>query len=236
MENFSFYFSLIAFLIHIIGGIYFFVWWIISGRKHLPLLYFAYGLGVFLLFKIPNILANFGVTIVQKDFYPFFFISLLLYFSAYIVLIKGVILLSGFSYRKLLSHFFKAWFGVAVFYFALSFFGGYELTYAPVWMGHILFYIPAQFFLLNELWWASRRGADPQSISGFGVICAAMGTIGAFAASILYIVVQTMSSSRVFWYFSAVSSWSISIVQIISGLFLFVGLYSMARSHLRSLS
>lgn len=234
MQTPVFYFSVIAFLISVGSGIYFLTWWIGTGGRHRPLLYWAYGLGLLLLFKIPNILANGGAEIVQQDFYFFFFVTLLLYFLAYVALIKGLVLLAGFSYGVLTMRVFKLWFGLAVIYFTLSFFAEYELTYAPVWVGHLLFYIPAQLFLLHELLWVARRASGSLAISRTGAAYAAAGVIVTFITSALYIAVQVWPYPREFWYFSVISSSNISILQIISGLLLFIGLHIMARSYFRN--
>lgn len=232
MQTPVFYFSLFAFLISVASGIYFLAWWIGSRGRYRPLLYFAYGLGALLLFKIPNIVANAGVVIVQQDFYPFFFITLLLYFLAYIALMRGLVLFADFSYSAMTVRFFKIWFGAAVLYFAFSFFAGYELTYAPVWAGHLLFFIPAELLLFHELRSVARRPADSQTpISRSGAISATIGALVSVATSILYIVVQVWPYPRELWYFSAASSASISILQIASGLLFFFGLRAMVRGY-----
>src|SRR3989344_5511196 len=89
MPNLIFYFSLAALLVSVGGGIYFLVWWVKSGGRYPLLFYWAYGLAFLLLFKIPNILANAQVGFVQTDFYPFFFVTLLMSFLAYFAFIRG---------------------------------------------------------------------------------------------------------------------------------------------------
>lgn len=224
--------SLTAFLISIGSGAYFLWWWIKSGRRYAILLYWAYGLGALLLFKVPNIIANAGVKIVQRDFYISFFATLLGYFLALFALRHGLSFFSDHSRGILINIFFKLWFGVAVAYLSLSFFAGGELSFAPVWGAHILFYIPAQLFLLRDLGRLAKKFPPSFVIPSLGKKLSIAGTILLVIISILYIGTQIFSHSREFWYFSVTASPVISLLQIISGILLFLGFRALARSYI----
>ena len=128
----------------------FLVRWFIHGKKYTFLLYFAYGLGAQLLFKIPSILANGGAKFDQHDFYLFFYITLLAYFLAYFSLIKGLSYFENPVQKKFaLGVPFFVLFSIAAGFFALSFF--VNNSFAPVWAGHIIFFLPAEFLLLHKL-------------------------------------------------------------------------------------
>ena len=231
----TFYLSLSALLISLGSGIYFLAWWLQRRKKYPFLIYWAYGLGALLWFKIPNILANAGFEIVQQEFYLFFFVTLLAYFLAYFALIRGLVFFRKSPHNKRVLGFFAMWFGAAVIYFALSFFAGYELTYAPVWAGHLFFYIPVQLFLLYKLWQVVKESAESIAISRIGATLTAAGVLVSITSSVFYIFIQTGPYPQEFWYFSVISSSSISLLQIISGLLLFFGLHAIARSYLRNI-
>ena len=235
MFGVTFYLSLVAFIISIASGIYFFAWWLTSGRRHSLLLYWAYGLGSLLLFKIPNILANARVEISQENFYPFFFVTLLLYFLAYFSFLQGLDFFIQSAPSKSIRGLFTAWFGVAVIYFALSFFvESPDGVIFPVWVGHVLFYIPAQIYLLYKLCRLEKNSEEQIVISQIGVHLAVLGVFVLLLTSVFYIFVQVWPYSQRFWYLSVISSPNISILQIISGLFLFFGFRIIAKSYLRA--
>lgn len=229
--NVNFYLSLAALLISAGGGVYFLSWWFRDGRRNRFLLLWAGSLGMLFWFKIPNILANAGITIVQQDFYKFFFVTLLMYLLAYMALMRGLLFFTKCPYGGLMSGFMYTWFIVAVFYFSLSFLmPGLELTYAPVWAGHVLFYVPAQLFILYELFRVSRR-PDMALVPRAGIIFTGLGVILFLASSVLYIFVQTYSYPLEFWYLSAISAPSISLFQILGVTSLFYGLYAFSKTY-----
>lgn len=224
----NFYFSLIAFVISIASGAYFLWKWLATGKQRAFLLYWAFGLGSLLSFKIPNILANAAVIINQEDFYPFFFFALLANFLAYFALILGLETLAPPYVRKSSRAILGFWFGIAATYFAFGFLiPGFGVDMAPAWVGHILFYIPAQVLLLHELKSVpvAKRSAK---------LMVTLGTLSLLLTSIIYILVQVGPYPPEFWYFSVISSNEISILQIFSGLLLFFGFRAVALSYLRS--
>ena len=234
MQTLAFYLSLAAFLVSLGSGIYFFAWWAKSGRQHRLLLWWAFGSGSLLLFKIPNILAHAQVKISQEKFYPFFFITLLAYFLAYFALARGFAFFTEFSHGKLIVGLFGLWFVAAAAYLASAFLvPGIGVANAPVWMAHLLFYIPVQMFLFYELWRVKKRPSGPVPVPNAGVVCAGAGVALLFITSILYISVQIGPYPREFWYVSVLSSQSISLLQIASGILLLFGLRVFAQSHIR---
>ena len=227
MFNFTFYISLGSFIVFFGAGIYFFTWWLKSNRHHQFLLYFALGLGGFLWFKIPNILANAHIEIVQQDFYLFFFVTLLAHFLAYFSIIKGLTFFTEFSYKK-----------SVLYYFSLTFFvPGFDLTYAPVWASHLLFFIPVQLCILYELWHIAKNPVKSLTVPFPGVMLFGTGTgvIFLIASSLFYIFVQIWPYPQEFWYFAVTTSTNISFLQIISGLFLFFGLCVLSQSYIRAI-
>ena len=235
MLNSIFYLSLVASIISVASGIYFFLWWFRSERRHLLLLYLAYGLGSLLLFKIPNILANAKIEIFQEDLYPFFFITLLLYFLAYFAFLRGLDFFSQFPQKNYINKLFIAWFGIAVTYFALSFFvQGPDGAIFPVWVGHILFYIPVQIYLLYKLFKLETKPKGKITVPQIGVYLAVLGVFVLLLTSIFYIFVQVRPYSQGFWYLSVISSPNISILQIVSGILLFFGFRILAKSYFQT--
>ncbi len=227
-----FFFSLFALLVYLFSGFYFLYLWLRTGRRFPFLLLWAYGFGTILLFKVPNILTNAHAGIVQYNLYPFFFVTLLLHFLAYSALIFGLIPFRGFSLKKHFIYFLLVWFAGSVAYYFLSFFvEGFDVTYAPVWAGHLLFFIPVQICLLFRLWRVWQWSSSPsRRISRSGVILAVLGTLALTGTSVLYIVTQVSVLQRHYWYYSVVSSSWISILQIVSGVLLFLGLRALVRS------
>lgn len=231
----NFYLSLTAFLVYLAGGVYFLFWWITRKGQPKFLLFFALGMGMFLWFKIPNILANTHINFVQQNFYPFFFITLLFHLLAYFALIKGLAFFTQYSRGKYIARSFMVWFGLAILYFALTFFvPNFDVTYTPVWAGHLLFYIPAQLFIGHELWRISKQQANAPIVPKTGIALMASGIILLLASSVLYIFIQVWPYPRKFWYFSVISSPGISVLQILSGLCLFFGLYIFTKKYISS--
>ena len=234
MPTTNFYLALIAFLISLGSGIYFLVWWFKSGRRYRLLLCWACGLGSLLWFKIPNIIANAKIEVVQEDLYPFFFVTLLIYFLAYFALIRGFAFFTKFSNGESIVGLFALWFWAAILYFASSFLvQNIGVSDAPVWVGHLLFYIPSQIFLLYELWRVTKRPARPFIISNTSIALTAMGIISLLMSSVLYIAAQAITYPKEFWYFAVIYSSNISSLQIISGILLFFGLRGFMKSYLR---
>ena len=234
MYNSVFYLSLIAFFISIGSGVYFTVRWFVSGKKYTFLLYFAYGLGAQLLFKIPSILANGGAKFDQHDFYLFFYITLLAYFLAYFSLIKGLSYFENPVQNKFaLGVPFFVLFSIAVVYFALSFF--VNNSYAPVWAGHIIFYLPAEFLLLHKLQQLHKQPQKSEADLKIGVKWSIFGTFLLMITSIFYIYTQVYPYPQQFWYVSVISSPTISLLQIASGSSLFIGFYFLTRFLLKRL-
>ncbi len=216
---YEFYVSFSALLVPIIGAIYFFTKYFQTGKP--AFIWWALGMGSLMLFKVPNILFNAGVEIIQSEWYPYFFITLLAYIFSYFALTKGLASISGHAHIVLPRLFFS------VLFFGAIFFGLVFLTNSgfPVWVGHVLFFIPAQLFLLHEL----RRGT--KSKWSFGFICTALGVVALLITSMLYIFVQVFNPyPHDFWYIAVISSTTISVVQIAAGLLLIGGLRSIARS------
>ena len=235
MITLHFYLAIIAFLASITGGIYFLTLWFRYEKKHTLLLYWAFGFGFLLLFKIPNILANTELTIVQHDIYAFFFVTLLLYFLAYPLFIEGLSTIRPFRYQKLFVLVGRILFPFSAVYFFFSFFvSGFDISYAPVWVSHLLFFIPAQLFLFFRLWDIARQATLYPVISKIGAQVAMLGTVGLFTTSILYVLVQVGSVQRILWYVSVVSSPWISALQIITITLLFFGFRSMALKYLQN--
>lgn len=235
MQVSVFYLSLIAFLISIVGGMYFLVWWIKSARQHQFLLYWAYSLGSLLWFKIPNILANAGVKIAQEEFYSFFFVTLLAYFLAYFALIRGFAFFTGFPRSKFVMTIFAIWFGAAIAYFTLGFLvRDIGVLYAPVWIGHLIFYIPEQLVVLYALRRAAKQPVQTFSVPRTSVALTAVGVVLLVMSSVFYVAVQVGPYPKEFWYFAVVSSSGISFTQIVSGLLLFFGLRGFAKSYMQT--
>ena len=235
MQNPSLYLALAALLISIGSGLYFLGWWYLTGKKYRFLLYWAWGLGTLLLFKLPNILINAEVEIIQEDLYPYFFVTLLLYFLAYFALIRGFAFFAGSSNIDRIAKWFTFGFILAVLYFAASFFiPGIGVKNAPVWAAHLLFYIPAQVLLLREIWKAARQPVRPKAISSPGLVLTAAGLICLTITSIIYITAQIGPYPAEFWYLSVVFSPDISLWQVASGILLFLGLASFGRSYIKN--
>lgn len=222
LSGINFYLSLTALLSSLGLGIYFFFLWFESNRKHAFLLWWALGFGVLLLFKIPNILTNGGINIIQTDFYPFFYLTVLLSIISHCAFARGISQVTHLPTGKFAMWFFALLLSVAAVYFYLTFFvKGFEITYAPAWAGHVLFFIPIQLFMLSKLWRAVR---DLQ-ISRTGIIFSALGILSLFVSSLLYIAVQVYPYPRWYWYSSVVNSSAIPIVQILALFFLFFGFH-----------
>lgn len=228
-----FFLSLVALLISVFSGVYFLYLWFTSGKKHAFLLFWAYALGTILWFKIPNILINAGFSAVQSDYYIFFYVTLLVGFLAYPALIWGLISFRGFSQKKYYISFFLIWFFASAAYYSLSFFvEGFDVSYAPVWAGHLFFFIPAQICLLFRLWRTGQWSSPTHNIPKSSILLASLGTYILTCTSILYILTQIGAVHRGYWYYAVISSPWISVLQILSGLLLFFGFRILALSRI----
>ena len=230
-----FYFSLIAFFVSIGSGFYFWRLWSKNGKRHYFLLFWAFCLGTFLLFKIPNVLVNARVPIIQDNLSVFFFITLCLYLLAYFALIAGLELFADFRGRGLYSKRFTAWLAIAVIYFAVTFLAPASLAkFASIWMGHLLFYIPAQVFLFRNISRAVKLTQNSINPPRYGIYLLQLGVVALFLTSVFYIWTLINPQPASFWYFSVISSPDTSILQIISGLLLFFGFRALAKSYLKT--
>ncbi len=233
MPNPNFYFSLIAFLISLGGGIYFLVWWVKGGRRHPLLFYWSYGLGALLLFKVPNILANGQFQFVQEDFYIFFFATLLAYFLAYFALIRGFAFFMDIRHGKLLMSFCAVWLAFAAVYFAAGFLvPQIGPVRAPEWFSHVIFYIPAELLLFYMFRRAVKQSGSSFAFSKSGIFSTGAAIILLFLTSMFYITAQTGHYPGAFWYLPVISSAKISVFQIAIGIFLFFGLRSFAKVYI----
>lgn len=231
----NFTLATVAFVASIIGGVYFLVLWFSSGKKHVHLLYWAFAFSFLFLFKLPNIIANANITLVQHDLYPFFFITLLLYLLAYFLFVDGLSCLRSFLHQKVLTTFSKIVLILASLYFFLSFFvPKFDVSYAPVWFSHVLFFIPAQIFLFLRLQTFGQESSEHPGVSKKGILFAKLGSVMLFVTSVAYILVQTDSAQRIFWYASVVSSPWISFLQIVAVVLLFFGFRAMALTCLQT--
>ncbi len=236
MVTSNFFFASLAFLISILSGVYFLRLYFSSGKKHTFLLYWAFGLGATLWFKIPSIIVNTHIQIVQPSLYTFFYVTLLVYFLAYFALIRGLMPFRGFSHKKLFYVFASLGIASSAFYFYFTFFvHGFDITYTPVWAGHLLFFIPVQLLLLFRLFRIMQWSLYSSKISKVGILLTAFGTVTLSITSFLYMLVQTESVQRSFWYYSVATSSSISILQIVSGLLFFFGFRALALTYLSSI-
>lgn len=199
------------------------------------LISWAYGLGGLLLFKIPNILANAGFRVVQENLYQFFFGTLLIYFLAYFAILHGLCFFTKFARCRLTAVLSLFWIAGATLYFAASFLiPSLGVERAPVWVSHIIFYIPVQLLLLITLWRIHRQPTESLTVSKTGVVLTSGGVVALFFSSVLYVSTQTGPYPRAFWYFSVISSEQISVLQIIGGVLLFLGLRIFAKSYLNT--
>lgn len=228
-----FFFSLAALLICVLSGGYFLYLWFSTGKKFPFLLLWAYGLGTLLWFKIPNILINAGFGAVQSNLYVYFYITMLIGFLAYPALIWGLISFRGFSQKKYYISFFLIWFFASAAYYSLSFFvEGFDISYAPVWAGHLLFFIPAQICLLFRLWRTGQWSSPVHKIPKSAVVFASLGTYILTCTSVLYILTQIGVAQRGHWYYAVISSPWIALLQILSGVLLFFGFRILALSRI----
>ncbi|MBI2414891.1 hypothetical protein HYV31_03620 [candidate division WWE3 bacterium] len=233
MYNSIFYLSLAALFFSIVSGTYFAVSWFTTGRKHSFLLYFSYGLGTQLLFKIPNMLANGNMKIVQQDFYVFFCITLLAWFLAFFSLIKGIRLLSPPRQPRLTTNWmFFVWLGLAITYFMISFF--VSDVYAPIWFSHVLFYIPAQCLLLYEVRQLYLQTSNTDFTTRRGVWWIANGVVFLIATSCFYIYRQVYPYPPQLWYMSVITSPGIAGLQVVESFLLMVGFYKLTQSYLKT--
>ena len=231
--NLNFYFALFALLVSIGNGVYFFIRWLNTKRQHLFLLYLSGGLASLVLFKVPNIIANAGYQISQQDFYSFFFITLLIYLLGVFSLIHAVRLMNNQGRISGRTFFFTLWFVVAIFYLGANFFiKGLSMAY-PLWVAHLIFFIPAGLILLYELYrlfFAVKRFTMPKT----SFMATTLATILLVTTSILYIIILMRPNSDIFWYVFVVSSTSVSFIQLIIGILLFFGFRSLAKARLKT--
>ncbi|MCR4274501.1 MAG: hypothetical protein NUW02_00400 [Candidatus Campbellbacteria bacterium] len=226
----------IAFLVSIVSGLYFLVLWFLSGRKHAFHLYLTFGFVFLLLFKMPNIIINANITVVQRDLYPFFFITLILHLLAYFLFIEVLAMLKPFSHHKAFTVVSAIVLILSGVYFSLSFLiPTFDTNYAPVWLSHVLFFIPMQIFLLFKL-----RDIKQQQLSSFSVVSKSgiffvmSGVLTLLVTSLLYIFVQVGLPQQSFWYLSVISSPWISVLQIIAVPLLFFGFRAITLTYLRN--
>lgn len=225
MFNLNFYSSLISVLVSVGVGIYFLFYWVETGRKDSFLLWWATGFGLLFLFKIPNVLVNAGLHIVQVDLYPFLFIGLLLYLLAHFAFVRGLAHTMPVMGARSMTGFFAVMLLGATVYFSFSFFAGLiGMARAPVWGSNVLFYIPIQIFIAYKLNSAMTAGLpESHAISHAGVTLTLLGMLALLTSSVFYIIVQTHPYTLAFWYLAVVNTPIVSIAQILAVLLLFFG-------------
>ncbi|OGZ11655.1 MAG: hypothetical protein A3D67_00485 [Candidatus Lloydbacteria bacterium RIFCSPHIGHO2_02_FULL_51_22] len=234
MLTLNFYLSFSVLLVSFLSG-GFFLWRWAHGKRHQTfLLYWGVGFLFLSLFKIPNILAHAGVPIVQTDFYSFFFVTLVAYLLSYCAFNRGLETFIKTPRRTTGIFCFSALLVAAIFYFALTFFKG-PITSYPVWLGHIFFYIPAQLFMLHTVWLTSFPLKTTLAIPHEATALAALGILLLLVSSLFYIFLQAWPHplQPQFWYFSVINSSALSLIQIISQIFLFFGLRGFAHASLK---
>lgn len=234
MFNLNFYLSLISVLFPVAAGIYFLFYWFEAGRKDAFLLWWAIGFGLLFLFKIPNVLVNAGLSIVQVDLYPFLFIGLLLYLFAHFAFVRGLARIMPVMGERVMTGFFAVMFLGATIYFSFSFFAGFiGMARAPVWGSNVLFYIPIQIFIAYKLNSAMTAGLpESRAISHAGITFTLLGMFALVASSILYIIAQTHPYTLAFWYLAVVNTPIVSIAQILAVFLLFFGFRIFAKDAL----
>lgn len=224
----------IVLVIAAVAGIFFLGWWFARGRTHPS--FFLWGIGFLFLFsyKLPSVFLHAGVTnFTQEELNPYLFLTLVLYFVALFVFIKGLSYVRpDRGVKTFFERYFPFWAAAAVVYFFLSLFvPAAAVSYAPVWMGHVLFFIPAQLFLLQGLWRLKNR---PEFFAARQyAMSAVFGALLLVVSSLQYIAVQVTAIKRSYWYFASISSWETSLVQVLSAAFLFVGFFGIARVFLK---
>jgi len=211
-----------------LGGVYFLGAWFISSKKKLQYLYAAIALCSFLLFKIPNILLNAGVFVLQTKWYIFFFVTMLLHLLGYFLLTNLFIAYvrqpRQNRYRVAFKTIFVVLFTIATAYFAASFISGGADTFAPVWKSHLLVFIPAEICTFISLLLVLKYHLEHLK-SKLPVYVALISVIFLLLSSVMYILVQTGTPPMQFWYLWVISAWSVSLVQYIAGGLLWSALY-----------
>lgn len=235
MYGVAFTLSFSALAIALFGAVWFVTWWFVRTDRPQILLWWAYGMFALLLFKIPNILVNADVAVFQKDFYPFFFVTMTAYFLSFFAFIRGLMHISKRSFGDRTVLYLRIWFLACIAYFALAFFApGFDVSYTPVWVSHLLFYIPAQILLLKTLFNVLNVPTAFPRPFGAGIICAVSGTITLMFSSVFYILLQVSAVRPEHWYYTIVSSSMISVLQIASATLLFLGFLFLGRSYLKN--
>lgn len=220
--------SLISLLIPLSGGFYFLYRWQATKRTQSFLLFFGLGLLFIQLFKLPNILINYGIMIPTSILNPYFFSTLLLYLLSYFCIINGFFHLARFQ-LKTVNLIFLILTLLAFVYFLIIFFVSKFYLSSLVWPGHVFFFIPAQLLTLfvysRTITILSRKVKVrlPKILMFLSLYLF-------FSTSIAYIYAQTGSSADNFWYLFVTLSWGISVLQIFATLLLFSGLYFLTKN------
>jgi hypothetical protein len=232
MLLYNFLSSLCSLLIPLFGGFYFIYKWHKTKQNHQYLLSFGLCLLFIQLFKLPNILINAGFEISQAILNPYFLVTLCLYLVSFYFLTSGFLI---FYQQKLriIKTLFLSLISILIIYYFISFFIPTHPLYLPVWLGHVFFFIPAQFITLfvfykTTSFWHRYNLAK----SKFFISCSLYLL---FSASVAYIYVQTGPFTHLLWYVNVIMSWGISVLQIFAMIFLFLGLYFMAKSKIPKL-
>lgn len=228
---------MVAFSIFIGSALYFAKLWLQTKRKYSFLLFFALGFGSSLLFKVPNLLKNLGIPIHQQDFYFYFLVTLFLYLLSYYFFIKGLQSLHHKIWRWHTNIIFMLMSCFLILYLSVSFFVDGMNPILPVWVSHIIFFIPAQFYFFVMLYKLIKTeiGENDKIKNELSqpTFFLMVGIYLLFTTSIAYIIVQTGSFSDRFWFLNVASSWGITVIQCLAGMALFLGLRSFAKTQLK---
>ena len=220
-----FYFSLLTLALGVLGGLYFFIKWLVHHQKHQFYILWAVGLFLLYLFQMPFILANAKLSFVISDFNVFFILMFLATFLALALIYLGILSASTGVINKKLITFLFYWFFLSGLLVALYFFidHGIGSTYIPQILVVFLFFIPIYLITLIALWRWLRSGGGKKLFSiNLGIamlmISSILGLLEVFLA-----LQKIIHYPPQFWFIALMSFDLLFLLQDIGIILLLVG-------------